>query len=492
MLSDAERSDTKATANKLDERPNVVFMLIDDLGWTNTSLYGSDYYETPNVDRLGAEGTTFTDAYAASPLCSPTRASIMTGQHPARIGITAPACHVEAERLEDGVPDSGPPDQKVLSNNSATRLSLEHRTLAETLGEAGYATGHFGKWHLGREPYDALSQGFDVDIPHTSASGPVGGYHAPWSFWPDHGEVDEARSYRDSQNIEDAMAAEAAAFIEDHADDDEPFFCNYWSFSVHLPLDGDLPLVEKYMRKPADDDSRHHPVYGAMVEKMDQALGTLLDTLEEQGVREETVVMFSADHGGMNWPAPAGGRRQITSNAPLRGGKASIYEGGTRVPLVVSWPGKVDAGTETDAMVSSVDYYPTLLDLLDLDAPANQHFDGSSFEPVLADEEGGRDELFCHFPHDVDVCPDESPAAYVRSGDWKLIRFFHDGPELDHRYELYNLADDLGEVQNLAHAYPEKVADLDDRLEDFLVETDATQPKPNPDYDPEAAGETAD
>lgn len=470
--------------------PNVVLIMADDLGWMDTSHYGSEFFETPNVDRLGAEGMTFTDAYAASPLCSPTRASIMTGQYPARIGITAPACHAEEERLDDGVPAEGPPEQRVVPNRSATRLSTDHHTLAEALSDEGYTTGHFGKWHLGWEPYDALSQGFDVDVPHTSASGPANGYHAPWTFWPGHGEVDEGgRAYRDGQNIEDAMAAEAANFIEDHAGD-EPFFLNYWNFSVHLPLDGDLPLVEKYVRKMDPEDEQHHPVYGAMVEKMDQAVGTLVDTLEDQGVREETIVVFFSDNGGMNWSAPAGGEMQITSNAPLRGGKASIYEGGTRVPLILSWPAQVEAGTETDAPVSSVDFYPTLLDLLGFDRIPEQHVDGVSFAPVLDGEGADRDEVFCHFPHDVGVYPEEGPAISLRQGDWKLIRFFHDGPDFEHRYELYDLAENVGETRNLAHARPEKLETLDARIEAHLEATDAARPVPNPNYDPESTAGT--
>jgi arylsulfatase A-like enzyme len=226
-----------------------------------------------------------------------------------------------------------------------------------------------------------------------------------------------------------------------------------------------------------------------MVEQLDQAVGRLLDELEAQGVREDTVVVFFSDNGGMDWPAPEDGRMQITSNAPLRNGKASIYEGGTRVPLVVSWPGEVEAGAETDELVSSVDFYPTLLDLLGLAPLPDQHVDGESFAPVLAGEAGGRDAVFCHFPHDVSVYPGESPAASMRRGDWKLVRFFHDGPDFDHRYELYDLSADIGEEQNLAHAYPDRVEELDALLEEYLADTGAARPRPNPDFDPAAVEE---
>jgi arylsulfatase A-like enzyme len=455
------------------DHPNVLFIMADDLGWMDTSHYGSEFFETPNIDRLAEESMTFTEAYAASPLCSPTRSSVLTGQYPARTGITAPQCHLPEERFEQEPVDNVSEDTKVVPSKAVTRLSTEYETLAEVFSNAGYATGHFGKWHLGPEPYAPENHGFDRDIPNTNAPGPAGGYHAPWSFWPEYDNPGE--------NIEDAMADVATDFIAEHADGDEPFFCNYWNFSVHTPIDGDIDLVEKYVRKMDPEDPQHHPVYGAMVEKMDTAVGSLLDELEAQGIRDDTLVVFFSDNGGVNWAA-GGGEMDVTDNSPLRGGKASIYEGGTREPLLVSWPGEIEPGSETDALVSSVDFYPTFLELLDIERASEEPLDGESFADVLRGGDGSRTDIFCHFPHDVGVHPQETPAASIRDGEWKLIRFFHAGPEFDHRYELYNLAEDIGERQNLAHSHPEKVESLDAKLEDYLDDTDAYRPEPNPDY----------
>jgi arylsulfatase A-like enzyme len=463
------------------ELPNVVFLMADDLGWMDTAHYGSDFYETPNVDRLASEGMAFRTAYAANPLCSPTRASLLTGQYPARLGITAPVCHADEERLESALPSTAPADEPLLTPESATRLPHDQTTLSEVLSEAGYTTGHFGKWHLGWEPYDALHHGFDVDIPNTSVPGPgPRGYYGPWHFWPDEDRI--------GQNIDDAMADVATEFIAEHAADDDPFFCTFWNFNVHTPIEGDLDIVEKYIGKTDPGSPQRHPIYAAMVEKMDQTVGAILEELDEHGIREDTIVVFFSDNGGVDWaPAPpgSGGEIPVTSNAPLRGGKASIYEGGTRVPLVVSWPGEIEPGSETDALVSSVDFFPTLLELLGMDSRPEQHVDGQSFAPVLDGEHGGRDAVFCHFPNDIAKRPQEGPSASLRRDDWKLIRFFHDGPEFDHRYELYDLSTDIGEQTNLADMYPDRVDRLDARLEEYLAETNAVRPEPNPAYDPE-------
>ena len=248
-------------------RPNVVFILADDLGWRDTALYGSTYYETPNIDRLATRGMMFRNAYAASPLCSPTRSSIMTGLYPARIGITTPVCHLPEVVLEQTVQATAPPAQKALTPNSVTRLKLEYVTLAESFKAAGYRTAHFGKWHLGREPYDPLHQGFDADLPHTPAPGPVGGYlGGPWKFWPDQGKPGD--------HIEDRMAEEAEKFIR--ANKGAPFYLNYWAFSVHSPWQAKPTLLEKYKRKADPGNPQHNPVYAAMVESLDTAIGRVV------------------------------------------------------------------------------------------------------------------------------------------------------------------------------------------------------------------------
>lgn len=462
--------------------PNVLFILADDLGWRDTSLYGSTFYETPNVERLARRGVMFTQAYAASPLCSPTRASILTGLWPARIGITAPVCHVKEELLQPTVPEKGPLQRQVLPVQSATRLKPEYVTLAETLRAAGYRTGHFGKWHLGPEPYDALHQGFDIDVPHYPGPGPAGSYVAPWKF-PDALKFAGAAG----EHIEDRMAREAVAFIRENKD--RPFFLNYWCFSVHAPWDGKQSLIEKYARKADPKSGQRHPVYGAMVQSMDEAIGALLDALDDNGLAENTIIVFFSDNGGYAWEArnrPDLAGVPVTSNAPLRGGKATLHEGGTREPCIVVWPGQVAPGSRSEAMVQSIDFYPTLLEMLGLTPSPAQRFDGISIVPALRQRALARDTLFCYFPHDIGGEIGTRAGVWVRRGDWKLIRHFFAGPAMAHAYELYNLEDDLSETTNLAAQQPERVKELDALIDGFLAETRPVLPKPNPAYDPAA------
>ncbi|MBM4016812.1 MAG: sulfatase [Planctomycetes bacterium] len=470
-------------------RPNLLFILADDLGWRDTSLYGSTFYETPNVERMAKRGMMFTNAYAANPLCSPTRASIQTGLWPARIGITAPACHLPEEKFEETVGERGSPEVKVLSCASATRLKHEYCTLAEALHDAGYRTGHFGKWHLGQEPYDPLHQGYDADVPHWGGPGPAGSYIAPWKF--------PARlnfTGPPGEHIEDRMAAEAVKFLKENKD--RRFFMTYWCFSVHSPFDAKKEYIEKYRTKADPKNPQRNALYAAMVRSMDDAVGRLLDALDELGLAESTIVVFFSDNGGVHWTGHKGTgnedeltRIPITSNAPLRGGKATIYEGGTRVPCIVIWPGQVKPGAKSDAVIQSIDFYPTILDMLDLKAREGLKFDGTSIVPVLRGADRlPREAIFCFFPHSTPATG-ALPSVYVRKGDWKLIRIFHDGPNFAHRYELYNLKTDVGETANLADEMPDRVKELDALIEGFLKDSGAVLPKPNPAYGPGVQGE---
>ncbi|MFB3827337.1 MAG: sulfatase [Bryobacteraceae bacterium] len=462
-------------------RPNVVFILADDLGWRDTSLYGSRYYETPNIDKLAARGMMFRNAYAASPLCSPTRSSIMTGLYPARTGITIPVCHLPEVVLEQKLAARGRPDQKALIPNSVTRLKLEYFTLAEAFKQAGYRTAHFGKWHLGHEPYDPLHQGFDVDLPHTPGPGPVGGYlGGPWKFWPSEGAPGE--------HIEDRLAEEASRFVRENRD--RPFYLNYWPFSVHSPWQAKPALIEKYKRKLDPRNPQRNPIYAAMVESLDTAVGRVLRALDENGLARDTIVVFTSDNGGVFWAPgergmlqPGYGDVPITSNLPLRAGKASVYEGGTREPAVVVWPGRVKPGSASDAVIQSVDYYPTLLEMAGIRAEPAQKFDGISFVPALEGKPLGRQAIFCHFPHYTPAA-NNVPGTYVRKGGWKLIRFWCDNPDQTDRFELYDLENDAGEAHDLAAKYPEKVKELNALMERFLRDTNAVVPKPNPAYRP--------
>ena len=456
-------------ADNAERPPNVVFILADDLGWRDTALYGSDFYETPHIDALGARGMLFTNAYAAAAICSPTRASILTGLHPARIGITSAAGHLAGEKLRKGLRARGAENQPALAAESLTRLKLEYFTLAEALGEAGYETGHFGKWHLGREPYDPLQQGFGVDVPHTPGPGPSGGYLGPWRFWPGKGA--------EGEHIEDRMAAEASRFMRRNKD--RPFFLNYWSFSVHAPIQGKPALVEKYRRKAKPGSAQRNPINGAMVESLDDAVGTLVATIDDLGIAERTIIVFFSDNGGMIHRFDGGA--PVTSNAPLRSGKSSIYEGGIREPLIVVWPGTTPPRSRSDAIVQSIDFYPTLLEMTGTASRPGQVFDGVSIVPALRGEPLDREAIFTHVPN-YTAATVQRPSTAVRQGAWKLIRFFCDGPGQSDRFELYNLRDDIGESNDLAGARPERVEALNALIEAFLRDTEAVLPQPNPAY----------
>lgn len=463
-------------ADVADKKPNVVFILADDLGWADTTLYGhTKFYKTPNIERLAKRGMTFERAYSASPLCSPTRSAILTGLSPARTGITTPNCHLPQVVLEAKTGKQAPPNQKAIQPTPVTRLKTEYRTLAESLKEAGYATGHFGKWHLGPEPYSPLQQGFDVDLPHTSGPGPAGSYVAPWKFKDYAADPGEPK-----QHIEDRMAKEAVAFIEKHQAG--PFYLNYWMFSVHAPFDAKKPLIEKYRASVNPKDPQRSPTYAAMIESMDDAVGTLLDTLDRLKIADHTIIIFTSDNGGNMYNEVDG--TTPTSNAPLRGGKACVYEGGTRVPCVVVWPDMTTSGTRSDAMVQSEDFFPTLLAGIGLQPAAEQRFDGSSIIPALKGDALADKAVFQYFPHNPGVPDWLPPAVSVHRGDWKLIRIFHGGVREAHRYMLFNLRDDLGEKHNLAEQQPKLVSELDSLITKFLIDTKAIVPIPNPAFDP--------
>lgn len=450
--------------------PNIVFILADDLGWRDTAVYGSHFYETPNIDALARRGMLFTNAYAAAAICSPTRASILTGLHPARIGITTASGHLQREVLAKQLRRKGAKNQPALVADSVTRLKLEYFTLAEALRGAGYRTGHFGKWHLGRKPYDALRQGFELDLPGFPGPGPSGGYLGPWSFWNGQGRAGE--------HIEDRMAAEASKFMREHRD--RPFFLNYWAFSVHAPMQGKPELVDKYRRKANPDHSQRNPINGAMVESLDDAVGTLVATLDELGIADDTIIVFFSDNGGMVHRFDGGSA--VTSNAPLRSGKSSIYEGGVREPLIVVWPGVTVPGSRSDEIVQSIDFYPTLLEMTGVPSEQHGEIDGTSIVPALQGGAIGRRAIFVHAPHYTPATL-HRPSTSVRQGRWKLIRFYCDGPQQADRFELYDLERDIGEEHDLAARESSVAAGLKRLITDFLQETRAVIPQPNPAYE---------
>jgi arylsulfatase A-like enzyme len=465
--------------------PNVIVILADDLGWSDTTLYGNTaYYQTPNVERLAKRGMTFTRAYSASPLCSPTRSALLTGQSPARTGITVPNCHEPRVVLQATTGVKAPADQKAIQPIPPTRLKTEYRTLAETLKDAGYATAHFGKWHLGPEPYSPLQQGFDFDLPHHPGPGPAGSFVAPWKFANFKEKVP-------GEHIEDRMAAEAVAWMEQQKE--TPFYLNYWMFSVHAPFDAKKANIETHRGRIDPKDAQRSPTYAAMIQSMDDAIGTLLDGLDRFKLADNTIIIFTADNGGNMYNEVEG--TTPTSNRPLRGGKATMFEGGTRVPCVVVWPGMAKPGSRSDALVQSEDFYPTLLagvgvqPLGDSEKSAKastptQRFDGSSILPALKGDALAGKAVFQFFPHNPGVPDWLPPAVSVHRDDWKLIRLFHGGEKGAHRHLLFNLREDLGEKNNLAAQKPDLVAELDAMIETFLTDTKAVVPVPNPAFDP--------
>jgi len=467
------------------DRPNIVFILADDLGGHDIGCYGSTFHPTPHLDALAKKGMLFTNAYSSSPLCSPTRSSILTGQAPARIGITAPVCHLPQVVLKKALAKGGP-GAKVLNAESVTRLDTNYVTLAEVLREAGYRTGHFGKWHLGPEPYSPLQHGFDVDLPHTPGPGPGGGngYFAPWTFWKGQGEAGD--------HIEDRMAEEAVKFMRENKE--RPFFLNYWAFSVHSPWMGKADYIEEAATKADPKAAQRNPMYAAMVRSLDDAVGRLMMTLDELKLAENTIVIFTSDNGAWHNPpkeatkSAAYATIPVTSNAPLRSGKASNYEGGTRVPLLIRWPGKIEAGGRSNAVVQSVDFFPTLMELTQLTAPESVKFDGVSIAPAFQGQPLPREAIFCHFPHggrsDIEGF---LPGTWVRRGEWKLIRFFADNEDGSDRLELYHLGEDVGEARNRAAEKPEVVAELNALITQYLKETEAVVPVRNPGYNVKAA-----
>jgi len=486
---------------------NIVLILADDLGWADTTLYGkTSLYETPNIARLAARGMTFSSAYA-SPICSPTRASIMTGQNPARHGMTAPAAHLEAERFEAVVSENGPPHQKCTNVRSATRLNRELPFLGKVLKDAGYSTAHFGKWHLGREPHSPLERGFDVDIPHWWGPGPKSSYLAPWSYANPNFKEGEP-----GEHIEDRMAREAVAWLKNR-DRSKPFFMNYWQFSVHAPFGAKPELIEHYRKKlgesvaglskpevrekllaahkPGTGLPQQSPTYAAMVHSLDDAVGSLLDALDEEGIADETVIVFYSDNGGnihcgLEETAASGEEyiTAITSNHPLRGGKGGIHEGGVRVPAVVVWPGVTKPCSRNDTRIQATDVYPTILRMLNVERPKDHVIDGVDFAKALRGEKMDRGPMFTHVPGHGGTPHWLPPSMSVHHGDWKLIRTFYYGEDGKHEYRLYNLREDIGESKNLAAAHPEKVEELDKLIEDYIVEAKVVVPLPNPNFDP--------
>jgi arylsulfatase A-like enzyme len=431
-------------------QPNIVFILADDLGWTDVGCTGSKYYETPNVDKLAAAGMKFTSYYNCQN-CAPTRAALMSGQYPPRTGIftVGTLARGDAARRKMEVPE----------NN--TNLPLDRVTIAQALKDAGYATALFGKWHLGQNgQYHPGKRGFDEAIVSM-------GKHFDFATNP---KVE----YPPGTYLADFLTDHAVNFIEKNKD--RPFFLYVPHFAVHAPLEAKKDLIEKY-RKKQPVGGHKDPVYAAMIDSVDQSVGRIVAKLDELKLSEHTVVIFMSDNGGVGGYAAAGVKaKEHTDNAPLRGGKGMLYEGGVRVPFIVKWPGVVKPGTVCDQPTMHIDIYPTFLEVAGAKAPPKQPLDGESLVPLWKDASAKlkREALYTHFPGYLEGNNDwrTTPVGTIRAGDYKLLEFFEDG-----RLELYNLKDDLGEKHNLADKLPDKVKELHAKLQAWRKEMNAPMPK---------------
>jgi arylsulfatase A-like enzyme len=448
---------------------NVIFILADDLGWTDLGCFGSDLYETPNVDRLAREGMRFTNAYSACTVCSPTRAAVMTGKYPARLHLT------------NWIAGHNRPDAKLRVPDWTKYLAHEQVTLAEALKPAGYHTIHIGKWHLGPQGYWPTDQGFNLNIAGYDAG------HPPSYYWPYRRSKGpgiptlKLTEETKGQYLTDRLAYEAARAI--HAAADRPFFLYLPTYQVHTPIQPKKEYVAHYEEKIKPGMRHTNADYAAMIQSMDELVGKVLRTLDELKIGDRTAVFFTSDNGGLSHHLNT--RAGPTINAPLRAGKGSAYEGGVRVPLIVRWPGVVRPGNACDEPVLSNDYYKTILEMAGTsgDERHNADVDGLSLVPLLKDPASrlARDAIYWHYPH---YHPGgATPYGAIRSRDWKLVEFYED----DH-VELYNLKDDLSEKHDLAATMPEKAGELRSRLHAWRDRVGAQMPTINPDYRPKNDG----
>ena len=469
--------------------PNVIVILADDLGWADLGCYGSTFHESPNLDKLAAQGMRFTQAYSSSPYCSPSRAAIMTGRYPARLKIT------------DYIPSNGK-SGKMLPALMKMELPLDEVTIAEVLRDAGYATWHVGKWHLGDLGYYPEDQGFQVNIAGNHSGAP------PSFFWPygdDEGVTvarpaarDQMKGYhvpglrtggKEGEHLCDRLTSEAMKLIGQRGQA-QPFFLYLSFYDVHTPIMAKPELIEKYKAKAAklglpaveqtptytEDNQTHggrtpklpeqqvNPIYTAMIETMDTNVGRLMAKLAELGIADNTLIIFTSDNGG----------HTVTSNRPLRGGKGWLYEGGVREPWIVKWPGVTKPGSTCDVPIINTDILPTVLDVVGQPQRPELHKDGVSFASLLKGEtKPVHDALFWHFPHYGNH--GSGPCSSVRVGDWKLIEWLEDDS-----VEMFNVTTDLSEKTNVAAQYPDRVKELRERLHAWCNETGANMPRPKP------------
>jgi arylsulfatase A-like enzyme len=457
------------------DKPNFVFILVDDLARSDMSCEGSTFYETPNIDRIASRAMRFENGYAACQVCSPSRAAIQTGKYPARLKLTD-----FISQADNNQPEKWRRNTVLLPAKYKKRLPLEEKTIAEALVENGYSTFFTGKWHLGDDGHTPNDQGYQINVGGYHFGTPPGGYFAPYRNPKlEDGPAGEVLPLR--------LGRETAKFIDDHKD--KPFFAMLSFYSVHGPIQSTQELWKKYQAKAEQlgltgenkqrfivDRTKEvrqvqdHPVYAGMMESMDSAVGLVLKAIDDANLSEETVVIFTGDNGGVS-----SGDGFATSSLPFRGGKGRQWEGGFREPYYISWPG-VTNGQTSAAFATGTDFYPTILEIAGLDAMPSQHVDGVSLVPALKGKPMPDRDLFWHYPHYGNQGGE--PSSIIRRGDWKLIHYFEDG-----RRELYNLKIDEGEQNNMAAQQPLRMAELGQALDNWLKSVDAALPTKNPNWD---------
>lgn len=457
--------DSGSTSQAAPESPpNIILFNVDDMGWMDTQLYGSTFYQTPNIKRLADMGMTFTRGYAGAANCAPSRACLLSGQNTPRHGIYTVA---NSDRGKAHT-------RKLIPTSNKTVLDSQVITLTEMLAHEGYKSGSFGKWHLGDDP---RSQGFDINIGGDKRGNPgKNGHFAPYNL-----KDVKLENAPQGENLTDRLTDEALSFMK--SIDNQPFFTYMTYYAVHTPLQSTPELIKKYAS--LDNEHQHNATYAGMVETVDNSVGRILDYLETTDQLENTLIIFTSDNGGL---------RDISSQHPLRAGKGSYYEGGIRVPFVVTWKNKIEAGYKSNSTVSQLDIYPTLQDIVDSNY-GNTILDGRSLLPLLLNDTNPAaaqsQDLFFHFPVYLQAYNTETddgrdplfrtrPGSVIISGDWKLHQYFEDGA-----LELYNLAQDEGERNDLIKKMPSKAQELKEKLDNWRLTIDAPIPtEPNPDYNP--------
>ncbi len=447
---------------------NIVFFLVDDLGWADLGCFGSTFYETPNIDKLCASGMKFTHAYAACPVCSPTRASIMTGRHPVRVDIT------------DWIPGRRVRNAKLKHIEDRDNLALSEVTIAEVLNDHGYRTFFAGKWHLGGRAYWPTAQGFDMNIGGCHRGSPPGGYYSPWT-----NPALEAR--RKGEYLTERLTEDSIAFLK-RSEPHRPFLLYLSYYNVHTPITPYEKRHAEFVEKASQSFSDPTPVaqehegtsrmrqdnadYASMIAAVDDSVGRILETLDDLNLSQNTAVFFFSDNGGLCTTRRIG----PTCNLPLRAGKGWLYEGGVREPTIVHVPGTTTAGSQTDTPIVSMDFFPTMLELAGLPLMEEYHRDGQSIMPLLKGEEANDQRtLYWHYPHYHGST--WTPGASIRDGDWKLIEFYD-----REKVELYNLQDDPGEQTDLSVEESAKATELRRKLRNWQKQLNAKMPEPNPDY----------